>query len=323
MYKAKISGYGHYVPDKIVTNNDLEKFLETDDEWIFQRTGIRQRRISEGMNTSELAYQAALKALSQANVKPEEIDLIIVATFTPDKSSPSVASMVQKKLHNSSATAFDLNGACTGFIYALKVATSLIENKMHQKALVIGSEVISKMVNWQDRTTAILFGDGAGATVLESSDESQIMRFYTQSKPDEEESVLYVNTFGFSSHFFAGEEFDHGIHMRGQKVFKFAVSVMKNTINELLEKEQLKIDDIDYIVAHQANRRIIESVSNSLKVPLEKFLMNVEKYGNTSSASIPLMLSEAISDQRLKKGMKVILVGFGGGLTWGGALIQI
>lgn len=322
MSKIKINGVGNYAPSLVISNQDLEKVLDTSDEWIVQRTGIVNRHISEGENTSDLAYKAALKAIENSDITVDEIDAIIVATFTPDMASPSVASMVQKKLGNQLATCFDLNGACSGFVYAMKVASALILSSMHKNILIVGSEVISKVNNWEDRSSAILFGDGAGAMVLSSSDTNKLLAFDTNSKPDEDESVLYVNTLGLDSPYLNTCVGSRGIVMNGQKVFKFAVRVLKQTIENLLLENNLTIDDIDYIIPHQANKRIIESVANSLNVSLDKFLINVEEYGNTSSASIPMMFSEAVYDSRIKRGNKIIMIGFGAGLTWGGCLIE-
>ncbi len=301
----KIVSSGKYVPNKILTNDDLEKMVDTSDAWITSRTGIKERRISEKDEyASDMAYLAAKRAIEKNGCDVNSIDLIIVASITGKQMTPSVANRVQKKLGITSCMSFDVNAACTGFIYALEVASSLLETSPYKKALVIGAEKLSSVLDYQDRNTCILFGDGAGAVLVEK-DEKYQSYFYNQAKADETDALTVKNY----------------IKMDGRKVFLFAVDAIKKSILEIIKHAHMKLEDIDRFVPHQANLRIIQSVSKSMGIDIDKFVINLDKYGNTSAASIPIAL-----DEYLEKGMKdkyIILVGFGGGFTWGSALLQL
>jgi 3-oxoacyl-[acyl-carrier-protein] synthase-3 len=300
----KIVSTGKYVPKKILTNEALEQMVETSNEWITSRTGIKERRVSEEETAADMAYQAALKAIENDLETKDDIDLIIVASITGEQMTPSVANRVQKMLEIENCMSFDVNAACTGYVYALEVASSLIQSGSYKKALVIGSERLSKVIDYTDRNTCILFGDGAGATIIKRDEKSHAY-FYNKSKADDTDA-LTVKKY---------------IKMDGRKVFLFAVDVMKKSIIKILEDANLTLDDIDAIIPHQANLRIIQSVSKGLDIPMEKFEINLQHYGNTSAASIPIALDEYVRKER--QGKYVLLVGFGGGFTWGSAILQL
>ncbi|MDM0957197.1 beta-ketoacyl-ACP synthase III [Clostridium perfringens] len=324
MKNAKMIGFGLYTPKNLVENERLQEFLETSDEWIRTRTGIERRYISLDENTSDLAVEASKKALSQARLSAEEIDLIIVATVTPDNFTPSTACIVQDKLGAKNAWAFDINAACTGFIYALKLGRSLIRSGEANNALIIGAETLSKALNWEDRGSCVLFGDGAGATVLTSTEEDCGIKCVNVKSDGSKGDSLVIQGLPLNSPFKDGREVSENyINMNGREIFKFATKVMEESIVEILEKENIKIEDIDAIIPHQANLRIIDYVVKRLGIPREKFVTNLQNYGNTSGASIPIALCESIDEGNLKKGDNIIMVGFGGGLTWGAALIKL
>lgn len=312
----KILGYGKALPNKVVSNDDLSKIVDTNDEWIMQRTGIKNRRISD-VNTSELASKAALNAIHDANISKEDIDLIVCATMTPDNYTPSVACLVQKELGLENATAFDINGACTGFIYALKVVYGLL-HVGHKKALVIGSETMSKLIDFTDRNTCILFGDGAGALVVEKGNETY---FYTKSKGNFD--VLYAKGTTLNTNLDVKEITGGFLYMNGKEVFKFAIKAMEEAILKVLEQSKVSIDDISMIIPHQANQRIISNVSKRMGISEDKFFVNLKEYGNTSAASVAIALCEAKQQNKIKNNDKIILVGFGAGLTWGSILIEV
>jgi 3-oxoacyl-[acyl-carrier-protein] synthase III len=319
--KAKITGIGSYFPDNIVTNDDLSKIMDTSDEWINKRTGIRKRRLTIKENTSDLAIMAAKNALKSANISAEDLDLIILATTTPDFLTPSTASIVQSKIGAENAACFDILAACSGFIYALKTGKSFIESGAYKKVLIIGAEVLSKFLDWQDRTTCVLFGDAAGAAVLEETEDMGI-------------ETVHIGTFGDRGHLIRCkshplnnpyykedlETYDK-VHMDGREVFKFAINIIPEEVNLILKENNLTLDDIKYIIPHQANLRIIESAAKKLDIGMDKFYVNLNEYGNTSSASIPLCLDEMERRGLLNNGDKLITVAFGGGLTYGAALI--
>ena len=324
MKNAKMIGFGLYTPKNLVENEKLQEFLETSDEWIRTRTGIERRYISLDENTSDLAVEASKKALSQARLSAEEIDLIIVATVTPDNFTPSTACIVQDKLGAKNAWAFDINAACTGFIYALKLGRSLIRSGEANNALIIGAETLSKALNWEDRGSCVLFGDGAGATVLTSTEEDCGIKCVNVKSDGSKGDSLVIQGLPLNSPFKDGKEVSENyINMNGREIFKFATKVMEESIVEILEKENIKIEDIAAIIPHQANLRIIDYVVKRLGIPREKFITNLQNYGNTSGASIPIALCESIDEGNLKKGDNIIMVGFGGGLTWGAALIKL
>ena len=324
MKNAKMIGFGLYTPKNLVENERLQEFLETSDEWIRTRTGIERRYISLDENTSDLAVEASKKALSQAGLSAEDIDLIILATVTPDNFTPSTACIVQDKLGAKNAWAFDINAACTGFIYALKLGRSLIRSGEANNALIIGAETLSKALNWEDRGSCVLFGDGAGATVLTSTEEDCGIKCVNVKSDGSKGDSLVIQGLPLNSPFKDGREVSKNyINMNGREIFKFATKVMEESIVEILEKENIKIEDIAAIIPHQANLRIIDYVVKRLGIPREKFITNLQNYGNTSGASIPIALCESIDEGNLKKGDNIIMVGFGGGLTWGAALIKL
>ena len=324
MKNAKMIGFGLYTPKNLVENERLQEFLETSDEWIRTRTGIERRYISLDENTSDLAVEASKKALNQAGLSAEEIDLIIVATVTPDNFTPSTACIVQDKLGAKNAWAFDINAACTGFIYALKLGRSLIRSGEAKNALIIGAETLSKALNWEDRGSCVLFGDGAGAIVLTSTEEDCGIKCVNVKSDGSKGDSLVIQGLPLNSPFKDRKEVSENyINMNGREIFKFATKVMEESIVEILEKENIKIEDIDAIIPHQANLRIIDYVVKRLGIPREKFVTNLQNYGNTSGASIPIALCESINEGNLKKGDNIIMVGFGGGLTWGAALIKL
>lgn len=326
MKRAKIVGIGSYVPEKILTNLDLEKLVDTSDEWIRERTGIIERRIAtEKEVTSDLAVKAAKKALLAAKVKGKELELIILATANPDRLFPATACAVQEKLFATHAASFDISATCSGFIYALSIAEQYIRNGTYKNVLVVASEILSRTVDWSDRSTCVLFGDAAAAVVLQpSDDDSGILKTLIHS--DGRFIDLITVPGGGSLYPPSHETIDkklHFIQMNGKKLFKIAVQYMQEVSKNVIVSQGYKIDDIDLLIPHQANKRIISAVRESLRIPSNKIFVNIEKYGNTSAASIPLALDEAIKEERLKKGQLALLVAFGGGLTWGAALIKL
>lgn len=324
MREVFIRGTGRYVPENRVTNDDLAKIVDTSDEWITSRTGIKERRISSGENTSDIACFAAKNALENAGVSAEDVDLIIVATVTPDMFTPATACIVQSKLGAKKAAAFDINAACSGFIYGINVAAQFVFSGTYNNVLVIGAETLSKIINWQDRNTCVLFGDGAGAVLLSSSTEKGIGSILIASDGDKGE-VLQSAALPVSNPYTPEDLNSVGhnhIVMEGREVFKFATGVIVESIEEILRRENLTMQDIKYVVPHQANFRIIDYAAKKLCAEPDKFYVNVDKYGNTSSASIPIALDEINRNGLLSKGDKIIIVGFGGGLTYGAALLQ-
>lgn len=322
MKEAEITGIGAYAPEKIISNDFLSTIVDTNDEWIYTRTGIKNRRIAENENTSDLAVKAAVRALRDAGMEASELELIILATVSPDNFVPSCACMVQSAIGADKAVAFDINAACSGFIFAMNTAVQFIKTGQFQNALVIGAETLSKITDWSDRGTCVLFGDGAGAAVLKKSEKKKILSIYTGSDGSKGDNLV-VRALPFNSSFSGEEEeLNRFIHMNGKEIFKFATKVIEQSIEKVLKDAGLTIDDIKYIVPHQANMRIIEYVAGRMKISADRFFMNIENYGNTSSASIPLALNELYEKGMIEKGDKLIMVGFGGGLTWGAALIE-
>ncbi|MEE8546572.1 MAG: beta-ketoacyl-ACP synthase III [bacterium] len=320
-----IAGTGSYLPDRILTNADLMEIVDTTDEWIVSRTGIRQRhRASDDEATSDLATAAALKALEMAGKEPGDLDLIIVATITPDHFFPSTAALVQRNIGATKAAAFDLEAACTGFIYGLSVADQFIKTGMYETILVVGAEVLSRYIDWEDRTTAVLFGDGAGAAVLvPGQDSSQIIS--THLHCDGSMMDLLFAPGGGSRMPPSYEVIDkklNTVKMKGNETFKVAVSKLSEVVVEVLKHNNITEDEIDFLVPHQANLRIILAVARKLKFPADKVVITVDRHGNTSAASIPLALDDAIRSETIVRGDTVLLEAFGGGLTWGAALIK-
>ncbi|EMG30528.1 beta-ketoacyl-ACP synthase III [Campylobacter showae] len=311
MPKASLISIAAYAPPKILTNFDLEKMVETNDEWIVKRTGISQRHIAQDEDTSELGTKAAKIALERANLTAKDIDAIICATISPDHfCMPSTACKIAKNLGINAITAFDISAACTGFIYLLELAKSLIESGSKKNVLIIGAEKLSKIVDWTDRTTCILFGDGAGAAVVSASEENEIIDVHTAA--DGNYANLLITP--------GGEE--KFIKMSGNEVFKIAVQTLTKDVVDILEKNRISSDKIDLFIPHQANLRIIEAVKQRLNFTNEQCVVTVGKYGNTSSASIPMAMNDAYEAGRLKKGDLLLLDAFGGGFTWGSALLK-
>lgn len=320
-----IKSTGAYVPEKVLTNADLEKIVDTTDEWITTRTGIATRRIAhDGEATSDLAYKAAEAALDNAGIAPEELELIIVATITPDMFFPSTACIVQHKLGAKNAVAMDLNAACSGYIYSLVVASTLLETGSYGNAVIIGAEKLTSITDWDDRNTCVLFGDGAGAAVIVPSDGPGKLLAFDLGSDGGYGDMLYIP--GGGSRNPATKETVNGrlhyIKMNGNPLFKIAVNKMRETFKRSLKKAGLKPDDISLLITHQANLRIIEALRSFLKIPKEKVFVNIEKYGNTSAASIGIALHEACEKKIIKRGDVVGLAAFGGGLTWGSAIIE-
>ncbi|MEK8132013.1 beta-ketoacyl-ACP synthase III [Paenibacillus filicis] len=319
-----IIGTGKYVPDRVLTNRELESMVETNDEWIVTRTGIRERRLaSSEQATSDLAYEASIRALEAAGVSPEELDLIIVATITPDMAFPSVSCLLQHRLGAKKAAAFDLSAACSGFIYGLANGSNFIATGVYKHVLVVGAECLSRITDYTDRNTCILFGDGAGAVVLGEVGEGRGFKSFELGADGSGGSLLQVAAGGSrcpaTPETLAGK--GHYIYMAGSEVFKFAVRIMGNAAEEALRKAGMDKSDIDLLVPHQANIRIIQSSLQRLELPAEKCMINVDKYGNMSAASIPVALAEAVEQGRVKEGDSLVLVGFGGGLTWGASAL--
>ena len=316
MSYARITGTGIYVPEKLLTNEDLESLVDTSDEWIKARTGISERRLLENGSTSDMCYSACIDALNNSNTDPKEIDGIIVATVTPDYITPSVACLLQDRLQTRKVFAFDLSAGCSGFIYCLNIAKALIENKQSKKLLVVGAEYLSSIVDYKDRGTCILFGDGAGAVVIEESNDPGILSVCLGASGKEAE-LLYVP--GGGSKDVNGFRF---LKMEGKEVFKEAVKVIQSTSLEDIKAANLEPADIDLFIPHQANMRIIEAARERLELPLEKCFINIDKYGNTSSASVLLALHEAHKESKIKKGDNILFSVFGAGFAWGSAVLK-
>ncbi|KPU43948.1 3-oxoacyl-[acyl-carrier-protein] synthase 3 protein 1 [Oxobacter pfennigii] len=321
---ARISGTGSGLPEKVLTNADLEKMVDTSDEWITSRTGIKERRIARNDEAaSDIGTIAAKNALADAGLKPEEVDLIIVSTVTPDMIFPSTACIIQKNIEALNAAAFDIEAACTGFIYGITVAAQFIENGFYKNVLVVGVDVLSKITNWQDRNTCVLFGDGAGAVVLTASDKPGIMSGFLGSDGNGGKSLCCLA--GGSRMPATEDTISKGLHyiaMEGSEVFKFAVKTLPEAVISALNKCNLTVEDIDWLIPHQANTRIIESAAKKLGIPMEKTMVTLDKYGNNSSATIPIAIDEYARLKRIKDGDILALVGFGGGLTWGASIIK-
>jgi 3-oxoacyl-[acyl-carrier-protein] synthase III len=317
---ARIVGVGKYLPSRVLTNADLESMVETSNDWIVDRTGIRERRLAaDDETTASLGSEAARMALETAGLRPDQIDLIICATCSPDGMFPASASLIQEKLGASTAAAFDINAACTGFLAALATATQFINSGVYERVLVVGAEVLSRIIDWSDRSTCVLFGDGAGAVVLERAESGGVGPFVLKSD-GAGAGLLYARGPASSPAVAHSEGFC--IVMDGREVFKFAVRAMEDVTRQAIREAGLTPSDIDYVVPHQANQRIISAVGKAMDVPPERMISNVERYGNTSSASIPVALCEAWEEGRLKVGDRIAFVAFGGGLVWGASLLE-
>lgn len=322
MSNVEIASIGAYLPPLVVTNHKISEFVETNDEWIVQRTGVSERRISEGENTSDIATKAAEVALERAGLNPEDLDLIIVATISPDMFIPSVACIVQSNLNADKAACFDISVACSGFVYALEIANGLMQSMNYKNALIIGAEVLSKVTDWTDRATCILFGDGAGAAVIKQSERKGIIKSYLRSE-GKKGSALTIGGANIDTPFSKEKTLnDKFIKMNGREVFKFAVGAIEEAVNEVIKDTNVSLEEIKYIVPHQANSRILELAAEKLNLDKEKFYLNLDKVANTSSASVPIALNEMYEKGLLNKGDKLILVAFGGGLTYAASLIE-
>ncbi|HEY1138761.1 MAG TPA: beta-ketoacyl-ACP synthase III [Lysobacter sp.] len=319
---SRIAGTGSYLPEKVLTNDDLAKIVDTSDEWIAARTGIRERHIAaEGETTSDLAYHASVRALEAAGIDATELDLIVVGTTTPDLIFPSTACLLQHRLGANGCPAFDVNAACTGFVYALTVADKFIRSGAAKTVLVVGAETLTRMLDWSDRSTCVLFGDGAGAVVLKADSETGILS--THMHADGGKKELLWNPVGVSTGF-KPEEHNAGVRvlMTGNEVFKHAVKALDSVVEETLEANGLDRHDIDWLIPHQANLRIIEATAKRLDMPMDRVVVTVDKHGNTSSGSVPLALDEAVRSGKVQRGQLVLLEAFGGGFTWGSALLR-
>lgn len=321
--RAGILGVGSAVPDRVLTNADLERMVDTSDEWISTRTGIKERRISEPTDrTSDYASQAALKALERAGVEPAELDLIIVATITPDKFCPPTACIVQDRINAPQAAAFDLSAACSGFVYALDVATRGIESGAYRRVLIIGADLLSHVTDYTDRSTCVLFGDGAGAAVVGPVEQGGILSTYLGADGSGGSKLTVPAIRSREEAEGPTEDEKSYIRMEGNEVFKFAVRVMPEAALEALRRADVPADQVDLFIPHQANIRIIDAAAKRLGIGSDKVFVNVQKYGNTSAASIPIALDEALQEGRIKEGDTLVLVGFGGGLTWAASVLE-
>ncbi len=322
---SKITGTGSFAPSRILTNYDLEKMVDTSDEWIITRTGIKERRIAEnGTGTSDLSLEASLIALKEANLEPDQIDLILLGTVTPDYLLPSTACILQDKLKAKNAAVLDIVAACSGFIYGLSIASAFIAIGQYKNALVIGVETLSKITNWEDRNTCVLFGDGAGAAVVSATTEEKGILGTFLSGDGSLANLLHIPVGGTKAPL-TKENINlkqHYISMQGNEVFKSAVRAMAGAAERIIHKVGLPPEEIDLLIPHQANIRIIEALAKRLKLPMEKVYVNIDRYGNTSAASVPIALDEARKRGVIKEGSNTVLVAFGAGFTWGSAVIK-
>lgn len=317
-----ILGTGSALPSTVVTNDDLTKYMETSDEWIRERTGIGSRHLSTGETVASLAIEACNKALENAGKKAEDVELILVATCSPEMMLPCCACQVQAGIGASKAVAFDVNAACAGFLFSLNTAYSYLKSGMYKNALVVGAEVLSKIMDWEDRTTCILFGDGAGAVYVEAAENEEDTYSFVQHSDGVKGMVLKCGTRDLNNPLYKGEEQSKFVWMDGREIFKFAVGQIPVCINEAMDKAGLTKDNIDLFILHQANKRIISSIAKRMELPEDRFPTNVERVGNMSSAAIPVLLDECNRNGQLKKGMRLVLSGFGAGLTFGASIIS-
>ena len=317
---ARIAGLGKYLPERVLTNFDLERLVETSDEWIQERTGVRERRMAADHETaSTMGVEAAQQALAQAEIDPADLDLIITATTSPDGMFPAVASLVQDRLGARRAGAFDINAACVGFVTALSTGSQFINSGAYRRVLVVGSDVLSRIVDWKDRDTCVLFGDGAGAVVLEASERGGTLSFTLRSDGSSAQALYAPGPCGPPG---STEPGNYYIDMDGRQIFKLAIHAMESAAREAVQAAGLTMDDIDLLIPHQANLRIIKATAKALGLPPERAMVNVDRYGNTSSASIPIALREAWEQGRLHDGDRLLLVAFGGGLVWGALVVE-
>ncbi len=319
--KTKIIGTGSFLPKTIVTNDDLAKIMDTSDEWISSRTGIRERHLAKEETTADMSVMASKKAMENAGVTAEEIDLIIVGTVSADYVTPSCACEIQAAIGAKRAVAFDINAACSGFMFALNIANAYLQTGVYRTALVLGAETLSKIIDWSDRSTCVLFGDGAGAAVVRADETAGLLSFDQGSDGGKGMVLAGVNRTNNNPLVQTSKELEY-VHMNGQEVYKFAVTTVPESIRRVLDDAKLTPDDIDYFALHQANVRIIQAVAKRLKVSEEKFPISLDHCGNISAASVPILLDEMNRKGMLKPGMKIVLSGFGGGLTWASAVIE-
>lgn len=318
--RTRICGTGSALPKKVVTNDDLSKIMDTSDEWISSRTGIHSRHLAVEENLTGLATDAAKQALEEAGVKAEELDMILAATLSADKVCPTLSCEIQRELGAVNAVAFDINAACSGFMFALQTADAYIKCGQYKKILLVGGEILSKMMDWNDRSTCVLFGDGAGAAVVEADETYGVLGSVQGSDGARGEALLCENRRVNNPYVENSKELSY-VYMNGQEVYKFAVKTVPMAIEEAVEKAGLTMEEIDLFVIHQANIRIIESVSKRLKVPMDKFPTNLQECGNISAGSVPILLDKVNREGMLKKGAKVVLAGFGAGLTWAASVL--
>lgn len=325
MVFAKITAAAHSVPNRIVTNDDLSEMMDTSDEWIYSRTGIKRRHLSTGENTSDLAAKVAERLISDRSVKAEELDFIIVATITPDSMMPSTAARVQAKIGAVNAFAYDLTAACSGFVFALSMAEKLITSGNYKRGLVIGAEVLSKVLDWSDRSTAVLFGDGAGGVLLEATGHKPLIVAEKLQTDGSRGDSLSSSLLDLETPFAEVKSDGFYLKMNGRNIFDFAVRDVPKNIANTLALTDLSNDEIDYFLLHQANARILDKMAKKLGIERVKFLQNMEEYGNTSAASLPILLSESVKSGKipLEGKQKIVLTGFGGGLTWGTLVINV
>lgn len=320
---SKIVSTGRCVPEQVLTNADLEKIVDTSDEWIVKRSGISERRICNGEDIIELSTNAAKKALENANIAPESLDVIILATTSPQNMVPSTSCSVQKNINAVNAAAFDIFAACSGLIFTLEIADKFLKSGVYKRALVIGAEVLSRITDWEDRSTCVLFGDGASAIIVEANNDFNGIKSIDINSDGSLGDNLTCSS-GLSKNPFMtfNEGKKNAIYMNGKEIYKFAISKVGESIERILYENNLKPEEIQHVICHQANKRIIDSAAKKTGIPIERFFMNLQKYGNTSSASIGIALDEMIERRLIKNGEKIIIVGFGGGLTWASALIE-
>lgn len=326
MYNSSIIALESYVPKRVVTNDELSNLVETSDEWITSRTGISERRITTEENTSDLSISVAKKLIETANINPEEIELIIIATISPDYLTPATACIVQGAIGAKNAVAFDISAACSGFVYSLSVADKFIKSGLYKNAIVIGAETLSKITNWEDRGTCVLFGDGAGGVFIKADETKNSIIAEDLHSDGSNYQSLTAGKLGINNPFTttqADNKEDFYFQMNGRDIFNFATKMVPKSINNVLQKAKVSMDDIKYIVPHQANSRIVEIIAKKLGLSMDRFYLNLNKFGNTSAGSIPIALAEMVNKNVLNKGDKIIITGFGGGLTWGSMLIQI
>jgi 3-oxoacyl-[acyl-carrier-protein] synthase-3 len=325
LLRSRIISTGSYLPEKVLSNSEMEKMLDTSDEWITERTGIRERRIADSTQAaSDLAYEASRIALERAGLGPEDIDLIIVATITGDMPFPSTACFLQDKLGATNAAGFDINAACSGFLYSLYIADSFIKSGKHRRILVAGTEVLSKITDWDDRRTCVIFGDGAGAVIVGPSDDDSGLLSININSDGKMWDLIHVPGGGSRNPVSQSsiEQRMHYIKMKGNETFKVAVRTLEDIALKTLEENDIDPSSLSLLIPHQANLRIIQATADRLKVPMDKVFINLDKYGNTSAASIPIALDEALQSGRIKEGDYILLEAFGGGLTWASALIK-